>query len=155
MCFLLFFFRNVSLDRGSINSTCYIRNVVLWISQWLSLVNLKVTNKETSALALENVRKKCSCVPSGRCVHYLNESCFPIYGHNMMRPARSGKNQPCVNSNHVVSIMHLKLSFRNQSALGGLQANQHFCKWTGWTGWLAAYSVCQQRIAEKSNTALL
>lgn len=68
---------------------------------------------------------------------------------------QSGKQQSCVNSNHVVSIMCLKLSLRNQSALGGLQANQHFCRWTGRTGWLAAYSVCQQRIEEKSNAALL
>lgn len=68
---------------------------------------------------------------------------------------QSGKQQSCVNSNHVVSIMCLKLSLRNQSALGGLQANQHFCRWTGRTGWLAAYSVCHWRIEEKSNTALL
>lgn len=68
---------------------------------------------------------------------------------------QSGKQQSCVKSNHVVSIMCLKLSLRNQSALGGLQANQHFCRWTGRTSWLAAYSVCQRRIGEKSNTALL
>lgn len=66
-----------------------------------------------------------------------------------------GRQQPCVNCNHVVSIMCLKLSLRNQSALGGLQANQHFCRWKGWTGWLAAYSVYQWRIEEKLNAALL
>ena len=68
---------------------------------------------------------------------------------------QSGEQQSCVNSNHAVSLMCPKLSLRNQSALGGLQANQHLHRWTGWTGWLAAYSVCQQRVEEKSNTAEL
>lgn len=57
-----------------------------------------------------------------------------LRSYDVMRPASAGKQQSCVNSNHVVSIMRLKLSLRNQSALGGLQANQHFCRWTGWSG---------------------
>lgn len=68
---------------------------------------------------------------------------------------QSGKQQSCVNSNHVVSLMCLKLSLRNQSSQGGSQANQHMCRWTGWIGWLAAYSVCHRRVEEKSNSAFL
>lgn len=68
---------------------------------------------------------------------------------------QSGKQQSCVNSNHVVSLMCLKLSLRNQSAQGGSQANQHLCRWTAWIGWLAAYSVCHRRVEEKSNSTFL
>lgn len=78
-----------------------------------------------------------------------------IPGHSTMKSAVLEKMQLYVNRNRAVSVMCLKLSVRNQSAPGSLKANQQFCRWTGWSDWLAAYSFCQRKNEEKSNSGSL
>lgn len=127
---------------------------------WQITALINMLNAQQTTLRLSKVHKLQRCLEEV-IVSYSgglsNISKFPAFLSVVIVwwGLQYGRQQSCVNCNHVVSIMCLKLSLRNQSALGGLQANQHFCRWKGWTGWLAAYSVYQWRIEEKSNSALL